>query len=157
MSDRTSPAIIERALDQAVAAARRLTAEGVGHPYGAALVVGSEIVAVEGNRVRGLHDPTAHAEVQVIRTLAAARRSTDLSDCTLVATAEPCAMCCGALRWAGIRRLVVGAPDPVNGGLQELLERVDDLAVEMLDSPECRALLREAHERRGDSARSGPA
>ncbi|MBT8404925.1 MAG: nucleoside deaminase, partial [Gemmatimonadetes bacterium] len=117
----TSP-IIERALDQAVQAARRVTDEGEGHPYGAALVIGDEIVAVEGNRVRGLHDPTAHAEVQVIRTLAALRQSTDLSDCTLVTTAEPCAMCCGALRWARIRRLVVGVRDPVNGGLHALLE-----------------------------------
>lgn len=147
MSDGPSAGATKRALDQAIAAARRASDAGVGHPYGAALVVGGEVVAVEGNRVRGLHDPTAHAEVQVIRALAASRRSTDLSDCTLVTTAEPCTMCCGALAWAGIRRLVVGAPDPVNGGLERLLDRVDDLAVEMLDSPACRALLREAHER----------
>jgi tRNA(Arg) A34 adenosine deaminase TadA len=140
-----TPWAIEQALDAAIAAARRVTDEGAGHPYGAALVADGEVVAVEGNRVRGLHDPTAHAEVQVIRALAAARRSTDLSDCILVTTAEPCPMCCGALRWAGIRRLVVGAPDPRNGGLTALLERVDDLVVERVDSPACRALLREAH------------
>lgn len=144
MSDEATSAVVRRALQRAIDAARRVTDEGVGHPYGAALVADGEVVAVEGNRVRGLHDPTAHAEVQVIRALAAARRSADLSDCTLVATAEPCHMCCGAVRWAGIRHVVVGAPDPVNGGLDELVAREGHLVVERLDSPACRALLDEA-------------
>lgn len=140
-------AVTQEALRQAIEAARRVTDEGVGHPYGAALVAGGEVVAVEGNRVRGLNDPTAHAEVQAIRALAAARSSTDLSDCILVATAEPCRMCCGALRWAGIERLVIGAADPVNGGVDALLADDVALSVEWVDSPVCRALLREAHER----------
>jgi tRNA(adenine34) deaminase len=110
-------------------------------------VAAGEVVAVEGNRVRGLHDPTAHAEVQVIRALAARRGDTDLSDCTLVATAEPCAMCCGALEWAGIRRVVVGARDSMNGGLEGLRARAPEIEVEVLDSPACRELLREAHAR----------
>lgn len=133
------------ALEAAVAEAGRVTETGVGHPYGAALVAGGRVVAVEGNRVTGQHDPTAHAEVQVIRALASTRADRDLSDCTLVTTAEPCPMCCGALEWAGIHRVVVGARDPRNGGLAELLARRPELDVAVVDDPACRELLERAH------------
>lgn len=133
------------ALDAAVRAARHVTEAGVGHPYGAALVAEGRIVAVEGNRVAGTHDPTAHAEVQVIRVLARERADRNLSDCTLVTTAEPCPMCCGALEWARIRRIVVGSRDPRNGGLAELVARNPGLEVVVVDDPACRDLLEWAH------------
>lgn len=133
------------ALSAAVQAARGAVDDGSGHPYGAALVSRGEVVAIAANRVRGLHDPTAHAEVQAIRALAAERADRDLSDCTLVTTAEPCGMCCGALGWAGIRRIVVGAADPWNGRLDALLVQDPDLAVVMVEDEACRALLEFAH------------
>jgi tRNA(Arg) A34 adenosine deaminase TadA len=133
------------ALEQAVEAARGASEEGVGHPYGAALVVAGRVVAVEANRVRATCDPTAHAEVQVIRTLTARRGSRDLSDCTLVTTAEPCHMCAGAVEWAGILRVVVGTRDPVNGGMAGLLARRPEIASVVVDSPACRVLLSDAH------------
>jgi tRNA(Arg) A34 adenosine deaminase TadA len=137
-------ALEAEALDAAVEAARDVVTRGVGHAYGAALVSRGRVVAVEGNRVRETHDPTAHAEVRVIRARTAAQGDRDLSECTLVATAEPCHMCSGALEWAGVRRLVVGARDPVNGGLESLRARRPELDVVVVDSAACRELLEHA-------------
>jgi tRNA(adenine34) deaminase len=99
------------ALDQAARAAGRGEV-----PVGAVVVAGGEVVAAAGNRVVELGDPTAHAEMLVIRT-AAAERGERLVDCDLYVTLEPCPMCAQAISLARLRRLYYGAPDAKGGGV----------------------------------------
>jgi len=103
------------ALEQAQAAAARGEV-----PVGAVLVdAGSgRVLAQAGNQVEALHDPTAHAEILVIRAAAAARGAARLPDCDLYVTLEPCAMCATAISFARLRRLHFGAYDPKGGGVE---------------------------------------
>ena len=75
------------------------------------------VVARAGNRVAELSDPTAHAEVLVIREAAARLGRPRLDGYDLTVTLEPCAMCAQAISLARIRRLVFGAYDPKGGGV----------------------------------------
>jgi len=84
-------------------------------PVGAVLLVDGEIVARAGNGREQSGDPTAHAEVLVLRAAAAARQAWRLDDATLVVTLEPCLMCAGALLSARVKRLVFGAANTDNG------------------------------------------
>jgi cytidine deaminase len=74
-------------------------------------------LAAEGNRVRELSDPSAHAEMLALRGAAKAYGSERLTGCDLYVTLEPCPMCAGAASLARIRRLYYGAPDPKTGGV----------------------------------------
>ncbi len=88
-------------------------------PVGAVLVDGATgaVLAQSGNRVEELHDPTAHAELLVIRAAAAAGQAKRLPGCDLYVTLEPCPMCAQAIAFARIRRLYFGAYDPKGGGV----------------------------------------
>jgi tRNA(adenine34) deaminase len=86
-------------------------------PVGAVLVAGDEVIARAGNRTEELNDPTAHAEMLVIRAVAKRRGSPRLSDCDLYVTLEPCAMCAAAISFARLRRLVFAAYDPKGGAV----------------------------------------
>ncbi|MDB5680778.1 MAG: deaminase [Sphingomonas bacterium] len=101
------------ALDAAAAAA----AEGEV-PVGAVVILDGRIIATAANAPRGLHDPTAHAEMLAIRQAAAAIGEDRLSDCDLWVTLEPCAMCAGAIAHARIARLYYGASDPKGGAVE---------------------------------------
>ncbi|MEN8197433.1 MAG: nucleoside deaminase [Pseudomonadota bacterium] len=105
---------MEIALDEARAAAGRGEV-----PVGAVLVDGAtgEIVARAGNRTEEAADPTAHAEMLVIREAAANAAVPRLASCDLYVTLEPCAMCAAAIAFARIRRLYYGAEDPKGGGV----------------------------------------
>ena len=87
-------------------------------PVGAVLVCAGEPLAVNGNRTRELNDPTAHAEMLVIRAAAAALGSDRLPDCDLYVTLEPCTMCAGAIAWSRLRRVYYGAADPKGGAIE---------------------------------------
>lgn len=101
----------------ALAEARAAAARGEV-PVGAVLVSpAGRIVARAGNRTRELHDPTAHAEVLVIRAACAANGSARLPGHVLYVTLEPCAMCAAAISAARIARLCYGASDPKSGGV----------------------------------------
>ncbi|MCK4866766.1 MAG: nucleoside deaminase [Alphaproteobacteria bacterium] len=102
------------ALEEARAAAGRGEV-----PDGAVLVDGAsgEILARTGNRTEEAADPTAHAEMLVIREAAAASGAPRLVSCDLYVTLEPCAMCAAAISFARIRRLYYGAGDPKGGGV----------------------------------------
>ncbi|NPD13650.1 nucleoside deaminase [Xinfangfangia sp. D13-10-4-6] len=101
------------ALDEARAAGARGEV-----PVGAVLVApGGEVVARAGNRTRELSDPTAHAEVLVIRAACAALGSERLPGHDLYVTLEPCPMCAQAVSAARIARLYYGAGDPKSGGV----------------------------------------
>ena len=98
--------------------AARAAAEAGEVPVGAALVLGGAVIAVAANAPRALHDPTAHAEIRVIREAAAALRRERLEDCDLWVTLEPCAMCAGAIAHARIARLYYAAPDAKGGAIE---------------------------------------
>jgi tRNA(adenine34) deaminase len=79
------------------------------------LVVDGQVVASRGNERERRHDPTAHAEMLVLRDAAALAGGWRLRDATIYVTLEPCAMCAGAIVLARIKRLVYGADDPKAG------------------------------------------
>lgn len=86
-------------------------------PVGAVLLRDGEVVAQAGNRTRELNDPTAHAEVLVIREACRVLRQERLTGCDLYVTLEPCPMCAAAISNARIGRLYYGASDPKSGGV----------------------------------------
>ncbi len=86
-------------------------------PVGAVLLRGGEVIAQAGNRTRELLDPTAHAEVLVIREACRVLGQERLTGCDLYVTLEPCPMCAAAISNARIGRLYYGASDPKSGGI----------------------------------------
>ena len=86
-------------------------------PIGAVAVAGGRIVARAFNQPIGASDPTAHAEVLVLREAARAAGNYRLADVTVYVTVEPCLMCVGALVHARVRELVYGAAEPKSGAL----------------------------------------
>ena len=84
-------------------------------PVGAVVVHDGAIIAEGWNQPICAHDPSAHAEMIVLRTAGQALSSYRLLDTTLYVTLEPCAMCAGAMVHARVRRLVFGAADPRAG------------------------------------------
>jgi tRNA(adenine34) deaminase len=91
-------------------------AEAAGEvPVGAVLVQGDTVLAVAANRPIGAHDPTAHAEIEALRTGGRALGSYRLGGTTLYVTLEPCVMCASAIVHARVARLVFGAWDPKAG------------------------------------------
>jgi cytidine deaminase len=103
------------ALDEARAAAAR------GEVPVGAVITGPDgrVIARSGNRTRELSDPTAHAEMLVLRAACAALGSERLTGCDLTVTLEPCPMCAAAISAARIRRLYYGAADPKSGGVAQ--------------------------------------
>lgn len=104
-------------MDQALEQARMAESRGEV-PIGAVLVgPDGQVLAADGNRILELSDPTAHAEMQVIRQAAKKLGNERLDGCDLYVTLEPCAMCAQAIAFARIRRLYFGADDPKGGGV----------------------------------------
>jgi tRNA(adenine34) deaminase len=100
------------ALDEARAAAGRGEV-----PIGAVIVRDGTILARDGNRTLERDDPTAHAEMLVIRAAAAGAGSQRLAGADLYVTLEPCTMCAAAISFARIRRLYFGAEDDKGGAV----------------------------------------
>jgi cytidine deaminase len=103
-------------MEAAMAEARAAGARGEV-PVGAVIVRDGQILAREGNRMRELLDPTAHAEMRAIRAACAALGSQRLTGCDLWVTLEPCPACAGAIAAARLSRLYYAAPDPKSGGV----------------------------------------
>jgi guanine deaminase len=76
-----------------------------GGPFGAVIIRDGKIISEAFNRVILNNDPTAHAEILVIRQAASVLQSYELGDCTLYSSCEPCPMCLGAIYWAGIKKV----------------------------------------------------
>lgn len=111
MNDAVSAGPMQTALREAEAAAARGEV-----PVGAVIVApDGNIIAADGNRMRQQADPTAHAEMQVLRAAAQKLGSERLVGCDLYVTLEPCPMCAGAIALARIRRLYYGAADEKTG------------------------------------------
>lgn len=106
------PDFMELALAEAEAARERGEV-----PIGAVVALAGQIIAQAGNRTRELSDPTAHAELLVIREAASKLTSERLSGADLYVTLEPCAMCAAAISFARIRRLYFGATDEKGGAV----------------------------------------
>ncbi|HCF30579.1 MAG TPA: tRNA-specific adenosine deaminase [Cyanobacteria bacterium UBA11049] len=78
-------------------------------PYGAVIVKDNEVVAKGYNTVRRDSDPSAHAEMNVIRSLTTKIQNTSLEGYTIYATGEPCPMCATACVWTGLAEIIIGA------------------------------------------------
>jgi tRNA(adenine34) deaminase len=91
-------------------------------PIGALLVHDGTILARSGNRTIRECDPTAHAEIIVLREAACVVGNYRLAGTTLYVTIEPCSMCAGAMIQARISRLVYGADDPKGGAVRSCFE-----------------------------------
>lgn len=94
-------------------------------PVGAVLVRDDYCIAEGWNQPIQLHDPTAHAEMQVLRKAGSAIENYRLIDTTLYVTLEPCVMCMGAIAHARVKRLVFGAYDPKRGAVCHALQLSD--------------------------------
>ncbi len=98
------------ALEQAKKAA------GAGEvPVGAVLVQDNQVIGSGFNQPIMLNDPSAHAEMMAIRNAAQTLKNYRIPESTLYVTLEPCAMCCGMMLHARVKRVVFGAPDPKTG------------------------------------------
>ena len=116
---------MERALREASAAAVRGEV-----PVGAVITDGADqLLATAGNRIEELQDPTAHAEILVIRYATERLLSPRLVDCSLYVTLEPCAMCAHAISLARIKRLYFGASDEKGGAVES--------GVRLYNGPNC--------------------
>ena len=82
--------------------------ENGGGPFGAVVVRDGEVIATGVNRVVPNNDPTAHAEVNAIRSACAKLNTFQLEGCTVYSSCEPCPMCLSALYWAGVARICYG-------------------------------------------------
>jgi tRNA(adenine34) deaminase len=120
---------------RALELARRAQAEGEV-PIGAVVVLQDEVIGEGWNRPIAASDPTAHAEIQALRSAAASRKNYRLTGATLYVTLEPCDMCVGAMFHARIARAVFGAADPKKQILKNNLRLEGGLLAE-----ECGALL----------------
>lgn len=92
-------------LHQAIELAARARERG-NHPFGALLSIDDRVVLRAENSVHTGKDPTAHAETNLIRQAVLKLNPQELSRSTLYTSCEPCAMCAGAIYWAGVRRVV---------------------------------------------------
>ena len=90
----------------------RLAGNVPKYPFGAILVDEKKDVVVAEGWNRSVHNPTWHGEMDAINKCAASRPKIDWTSLTLFTTAEPCAMCQGAVAWSGIRRVVFGSSIP---------------------------------------------
>jgi tRNA(adenine34) deaminase len=145
MTDPDDRIFMTRAIDEA----RRGAAEGEV-PVGAVVAADGKVVAAEHNRPISLNDPTAHAEILVLRRAAAELKTYRLTGATIYVTLEPCVMCIGAMINARVARLKFGAWDDKAGAVGSVYDlgrdgrlshRIEIYAGVM--EAECAELLRE--------------
>lgn len=121
--DDSQLALDQHFMSMAMEMARK--AEAVGEvPVGAVLVKDGEVVSAGFNYCIGLHDPSAHAEMQCLRQAGKAIENYRLLNTTLYVTLEPCAMCAGAMVHSRIERLVFGAKDEKTGAAGTVIDLV---------------------------------
>lgn len=89
-------------------------------PIGAVIVMRNKIIGRGYNQVEMLNDSTAHAEIIALTSAFNYLGAKYLPEATIYVTIEPCAMCCGALYWSKIGKLVYGAGDEKHGGLSKV-------------------------------------
>lgn len=102
----TDELFMKAAIDKSISAVKH-----GNEPFGAVLVKDNKIIFTNENQIYNKNDPTFHAEFGLIRRFVEETGITDLSDYTLYSSCEPCYMCCGAMVWTKLGRLVYGAND----------------------------------------------
>jgi tRNA(adenine34) deaminase len=110
----------EHFMQEALAEAKKAMKAGEV-PVGAVLVEGKKVITRGHNKPLSSDDPTAHAEIVVIREACQEERNYRLTGCELYVTIEPCAMCLGAAVHARLRRVVFGAFDPKGGAVESVM------------------------------------
>lgn len=115
----------EKFMEVALEEARAAASEGEV-PVGAVLVKNGDIIGRDHNRCIQVNDPTAHAEILVIRKGGEVLGNYRLADTTLYVTVEPCPMCVGAITHGRIVRLVYGAPDEKTGAVGSRFTLLND-------------------------------
>ena len=93
----------------------RAAQENGDHPFGAVLVINGEVALECLNTVNTSGDLTRHPELDILRLAATELSAAELERATIYASTEPCAMCCGAIYWSGVSKLVYGCPTEVLG------------------------------------------
>lgn len=111
------------ALDEA-----RLAFEEGEIPVGAVIACGDTLLACAHNTRENTCDPTAHAEINALRTAARKTGRWRMSDMTMYVTLEPCPMCAGAIAMSGMKKLVFGAPDTQYGCAGSIYRLTEDPA-----------------------------
>ncbi len=130
-----------------------------GGPFGAVIVNSDgEILAIAGNTVLSSNDPTAHAEINAIRMACEKLGTSDLSNCTIYTSCEPCPMCLSAIIWANIKDVYYACTrtDAASIGFRddaiyEYLKgnRRELLNIQELDREECLIAMQEYREKGG--------
>ena len=95
-------------------------------PVGAILLKGDQVLAKDHNRCIELNDPTAHAEILVLRHGGQILKNYRLNDTVMYVTAEPCPMCVSAMVHSRISRLVFGAPEPKFGAVESKFQLLNN-------------------------------
>ena len=95
-------------------------------PVGAVLLKGDQVLAKDHNRCIELNDPTAHAEILVLRKGGNILRNYRLNETVMYVTAEPCPMCVSAMVHGRISRLVYGTPEPKFGAVESKFTLLND-------------------------------
>ena len=112
---------MEEAIRQAA-----LAAQSGEVPVGCVIEKDGEIIARAHNLTETMNDPTAHAEILAIRQAAKHQGWQRLTGCNMYVTLEPCAMCAGAIVWARIEKVYIGAMDEKTGSCGSVLNLLDD-------------------------------
>ena len=113
-------------------------------PVGCIIVSNNRIIAKSHNLTETLTDVTAHAEMQAITSAANFLGGKYLQNCTMYVTLEPCVMCCGALSWSQISKVVIGARDENRGFINKNLQLhpKTEIVTGVLEE-ECSAIVKE--------------
>lgn len=113
-------------------------------PIGCVIVSHNRVIAKGHNLTETLNDVTAHAEMQAITSAADFLGGKYLQNCTLYVTLEPCVMCCGALNWAQISKVVIGARDEQRGFINKnlTLHPKTEIVTSVMEN-ECSAIVKE--------------
>jgi tRNA(adenine34) deaminase len=110
-------------------------------PIGAVIVMQNKIIGRGHNQVETLNDATAHAEIIALTSAFNYLGAKYLPEATIYVTIEPCAMCCGALYWSKIGKLIYGASDPKHGGLEKVKLHTKTEIIGNIYAGECVALM----------------
>ena len=119
-------------------------------PVGAVVICRDRIIARAHNLTETLNDVTAHAEMQAITAAANYLGGKYLNDCTLYVTVEPCVMCAGAIAWAQMGRLVIGAMDDKRGYQKYAPQALHPktVVIENVMAEECASLMKDFFKRK---------
>ena len=139
-------------MKEALLEAKKAETEGEV-PVGAVAVKDNKIIAKAHNQVIALNDPSAHAELLLIKKTAEKINNYRLNNIEIFVTKEPCLMCVGAMVNARIKKLYFGAYDPIRGGIDVYLRYFEKFnhhfAIQPeLDREECETILKKFFEKR---------